>query len=670
VSALETKAAADVYVGVDVGTSQVKTVAVDSQGRVLALARSPTPQASDGYGSVHDPQALWALVQAQVAQVWREAGEGWIRGVAFASIGEEGVFVDGAGRPLYPSLVWYEARETSRSRAFAQAHPDEEVYARTGMAHSPIRTLHKWLWLGEHQPQVVASARWWLSISEYFAFVLGGEPLMSRSQASRTLAWSLVDEAWILPWVEEVGVSPQVLPPVVPSGTVAGTVRAHLLPGVRVAEGARVVVAGHDHPVGASAAGVRETGDVLDSLGTAESLLTPMERARPDREDLEEGLEYGATADGEPHYIMTASQSGRFLKGWAELVGGDARLPALEEQASLVAPGAEGTVFYPPVEAGGGALTGVGPQVRPEVWYRAVLEGWAYRLRWSVEHLARRTGTLPRRIYVIGGGARSTLSLRIRASVLGVPLWALDAPEAVALGAARLAARADGADLDPRLPAHRIEPQDDWREAYQGCTLAGGRRWKAAGKRPCRGGWTLPRASLGQLAEQARRQGRAVGAFNVENWEMAVAVVDEAARVGVPVALQVSEKTLDLYGGARLVGALAALACPWPCTWTTPTRWLAFGKGAAGGSPASCWTDPTFPGTKTWPKPGRRWLWPTRWAWPRKGRLVTWAGKASPTPGAALPSPKRPHALPKKRAWTCWRLPLAPATARCAPATS
>jgi xylulokinase len=458
----------EIYLGVDVGTTHVKVVAAAAEdGRVLATERADTPWTDDGHGPVHEATAVVDLVVALARQAWQRSGEGWVRGLACASIGEEGFFLDARGRPLYPSPVWYLPRESRAAAAFREAHPDPEVYEETGTLHSPIRSLHKWLWLREHHPEVLSAARTWLSVSEYVAHVLGGAPLMSRSQASRTLAWSVRREEWLAAWAQEAGVPPEALPPVVASGTVAGPLRPEALPGVRLAPGAQVAVGGHDHPVGAAGTGVRRRGEVLDSLGTAESLLTPVAQASPSPADRELALEFGATAEGEPFYVGAAAHSGRFLRSLTALVGGPEVMDRLDREAEGVEPGAGGLTFHPPGWLGGvGRLEGVPPELEGARLYRAVLEGWAMLFRHYLQHLEARAGTVGGPIYVIGGGARSLLSLRIRASVVGRPLTVVDNPEAVATGAARLAARSEGIDWAARPPAAVVEPRADWQEAY------------------------------------------------------------------------------------------------------------------------------------------------------------------------------------------------------------
>lgn len=459
-----------VAIGVDVGTTHVKVLALGLGGEILAVGRTDTPVGTDGIGPVHDAQALETVVVRLVHDVL-ERTCGVLTAIAAASMGEEGFWLDAHNEVLYPSLAWYAPRPTAQFVAFAREHGGS-AYERAGILADPIRTLAHWMWLAEHRPDVLAHSTSWLPVSEYLAFRWSGVKVLSRSQASRTLVWDLGREEASGDCLEDLGLRPESLPPVVGSGTILGPLRKDAFPGLARVPDARVVVAGHDHPVGAFAVGVTGAGQVLDSLGTAESLMLPMATARPEAWMMAEGLEFGASCQGLRHYAMVAGHSGAHLKAWTGIVGSDPS--RLEEEAREVPPGSLGLSLIPPGWRTGdpGALLGLGPTTESAVLYRALLEGWAFWARQSLDRLERvatpgLAGLGSRPITAIGGGSQRPLAMEIRAATIGRPIDVCDSSEAVALGCARLAqeAASPGAPA-PAVPCHRVLPDPALRHVY------------------------------------------------------------------------------------------------------------------------------------------------------------------------------------------------------------
>lgn len=474
-----------VVLGVDIGTTHIKVLALSTDGAVLQVARAATPVGDDGAGPVHEAPALEALVTDLAREVTLGAHRS-VQAVACASVAEEGFWLDPDGRVTYPSLAWYVPRPSPAFDAYARSSGDR-AFEQCGTVADPIRTLAKWMWLEAHRPEALRYARTWLSISEYFAYRWSGEKVLSRSQASRMLLWDLQRETVLEEALSAVGRGPDCLPPVVPSGTVLGPLCAHALPGVPRMPDACVVVGGHDHPVGAFAVGVVGDSQVLDSLGTAESLMMPVAQTVPKAWMIAQGLEFGASAQGLPCYVMSAAHSGAHLKAWTGMLGGDTAL--LERAAESVPPGAGGLRLHPPGWHSGstGRLAGLGPGDAAPTVYRALLEGWAFWARSALEALQALQPLRPpesgpgRAITAIGGGSERPLAMQIRASVLDRAIEVVDEPEAVALGSAYLALRALQPDAVPgRGRRHLVLPDPAWRETYQRLYEA----WRAEGSGP------------------------------------------------------------------------------------------------------------------------------------------------------------------------------------------
>jgi xylulokinase len=476
----------DAYLGIDVGTTHVKVVALTPAGE-RSVARAPTPVGDDGAGPVHAPDAIVAIVTTLAREAMAALPGAKVRGACAASIGEEGVALDGAGRPLYPALAWYARRASATGERFRRDHDPAATYAVCGLPQDPIHTLFHWAWLHDRAPDVLRRMRSWLSVSEYVAYALCGVAAMSPSQASRTHLWSPFGGGWQGEWARAVGGDPDALPPVIPSGTILGPLRPAALAGVAVADDAVVVVGGHDHTMGAWAAGVRDPGEALDSLGTAESVfLIAGPRARPTARGRVAALQHGASValpSAQRRHVSGALHSGAGIAAIARLFGRS--LEELEREAAAIEPGSGGLRYAPPPwgEDPRGAFSGVPLETTPGQWFRAALEGWARAATVTLATVAREAHSDVARVVAIGGGSQIGLAMRIRASMLGCPLEVVAEPELVALGAATLAMAAVEPGAAPAPPARApVEPVARWRAVYEARAGAGNHLDRGAGR--------------------------------------------------------------------------------------------------------------------------------------------------------------------------------------------
>jgi xylulokinase len=248
--------------------------------------------------------------------------------------------------------------------------------------------------------------------------------------------------------------------------------------------GIAVAAGGHDHVCGALAAGATTPGALLDSLGTAESLMMCLDHPIDDPWFMQSGYSQGAHVAPGMYYINgSVRASGSSVNWLRKLIGPETPLAALIEEASAVPPGAHGAMFLPHLWLGDaphldtrsrGALVGLSGELDRGAIVRAVLEGLAFEARAGFDPLLQLSGreSYPG-ITAIGGGARNELLLRIKASVMRATLRAIDVQEATSLGAAMLAAIGAGLVVDVadalRHVTHQvrlIEPDPAWVPAY------------------------------------------------------------------------------------------------------------------------------------------------------------------------------------------------------------
>ena len=468
---------APLVIGIDVGTQSLRAIAFDAGGHRVADALRPTPaeMEPDGNG-IYDPNALFDTVIDALIELGRKLAGRPVAGLAVASIGESCVLADADGRPLAPSLVWFDRRPAAMADRVAAAIGPERVFAITGLAADPTLTLCKLLWMRQHWPDAVAGARRLSGIADWIAQRLSGATAMDPSAASRTLMLDVHRRTWSPEMMAVAELNPETLPPICPAGTPLGS----LLPAHRACTGLAgdlvVGVGAHDHLAGSFAAGIVRPGMMLDSMGTAEALLlataAPLRDPAVGRCGFVQGV---IETDTRLAYLGGGINSSGGAMEWLRGLFGGVPRKELIAEAAAVPPGSRGVLFVPhlvyapppaPDFGARGAFLGLTPGTTRGALYRAVLEGLALQTREMIEAMAALPGVArPEVIRAIGGNVRNPLFLAIKASTLGRPIDVVDEPEATALGAALLGGLAAG--LWPTLaaalaglgrPVRRIEP--------------------------------------------------------------------------------------------------------------------------------------------------------------------------------------------------------------------
>jgi sugar (pentulose or hexulose) kinase len=295
-------------------------------------------------------------------------------------------------------------------------------------------------------------------VADLAAFLLTGRLTTDHTLAGRTMAYRLpgggLPESFDADLLAEVGLRPEQLPSV--GGPAAGVTGAGFVHcGLRV--GTPVVVAGHDHAVGAYACGVREPGDVADSLGTAEAVMTVVAGVPDPVAVGRAGMSTVVTVGGRHRAVLAGSSSaGAVLEPWLER--GTAVFDDLPPGPTgvLVLPYLQGRQTPAPDPAAGFRIVGREPSHGPAVLAKATLEGLCLHTRWMLAEQARLAGPATT-VYLFGGAvAANPAWTRIKAQVLSTTLRIVPAVEPVAVGAALVAAVRSG-HADPPGPALAAE---------------------------------------------------------------------------------------------------------------------------------------------------------------------------------------------------------------------
>jgi len=447
-----------VSIGIDLGSSRVKLLALDDAGESLgvALASYPTESRQAGYAE-QNPDRWWDALRLAMSELLARPA---LRGASVAAVGLTGqmhgaVFLDADGSAVRPALMWSDGRAEAEAAEIEERIPRDELVARTGNRSNVSFTAPKIMWVARHEPEVMARTRWIVQPKDALRARMTGEIAGDVSDASATLLFDLRGRHWSDDLCERLEIDRGRLAPLSESEVSAGGLRSEAARALGLPSGISVAVGGADAPAAALGLGLaREQdadGSVLISLGTGGQVLAPVAQPMVDPEGRLHGLCHVVPGQW---CVMAAILSAAASLDWAvrllrpddangarELLAAAAKAPA----------GSDGLLFLPYLRgertphfdpSASGALVGLRIGHGPAEVTRAVLEGVAYALAEGLD-LMRGLGLEPRAGVVAGGGV-NRLWQQIIADVLDMPV-ALGATEhASARGAALLGATAAG----------------------------------------------------------------------------------------------------------------------------------------------------------------------------------------------------------------------------------
>jgi xylulokinase len=451
-------------VGLDVGTTGVKAIAVSPDGEVLARAEEEYPLSTPHPGwAEQDPEDWWRAAERALGGL----------GLAPAGIGLSGqmhglVALDSADRVLRPAILWNDQRTGAECAEIEQRVGLDRLIALTGNRALTGFTAPKLLWLRRHEPDVYARIARVLLPKDYVRLRLTGERATDVADASGTLLFDVAARRWSAEVLDALELPASWLPHALESPAVSGQTRG----GVPVAAGAG------DQAAGALGVGVAEPGRLSVVLGTSGVVFAALPGFEADPQARVHAFCHAVP--GAWHAMGVMLSAAGSLRWLHDAVGG-----AYEElfaEAARWPAGTEGLLFAPYLAGertphadpdARGAFTGLSLRHDRGALVRAVLEGVAYGLRDSLDLLAE-LGVAAQAARVSGGGARSELWLKIVASVLGVPLERTAAEEGAAFGAALLGGVAAGVFGSPQEAIDAcvqvrdtIDPDPSWREQYE-----------------------------------------------------------------------------------------------------------------------------------------------------------------------------------------------------------
>lgn len=465
-----------IFLGVDIGTSSSKGVAVTADGELLATAVREHRVDRPAPGVVEMDGNIWWEEFCSLARELAEHAPDGFAAVGVSGMGPCVQLTDADDNPTTPSALYgVDTRATDQIRELNDELGADAIFERSDSYLSTQSGGPKFRWFAQHRPDEYERSRRFHMPASLIVAKLTGEYVMDRQSASQsTPLYDAATQEWNQEWADVVAPGIE-LPRLGWAGEQAGTVHAAGSEASGVAEGTPVIVGTIDAWAEGLSVGAVDDGDLMLMYGTTMFLVAMTDHR------VQHPTMWGTTSlrEGQWNLAGGMATSGA-ITGWLRELFGSPDYAVLVEEAERSTPGARGLLMLPYFEGertpiqdpfARGTITGLTIGHHRGDLYRAALEATAYGVRHNVETY-RAAGVGIERVIAVGGGTKSTLWPQIVSDVTGLEQHIAEKSVGASYGDAFLAAQlldpsVNIRDWNPAVEVIKPQEYDEYETGYQ-----------------------------------------------------------------------------------------------------------------------------------------------------------------------------------------------------------
>ncbi len=436
--------------GLDIGTSGVKTLLISLEGKIISNKTTSYPLATLHPGwAEQSPYDWWEATVNAIREIvsndYIDANQ--IKGISLSGQMHSSVFLNEKMEVIRAAILWSDTRTSEQCR---------KIYTKAGGLDQLIHyvsnpalegfTAPKILWLKEKEPENYQKVKYILLPKDYIRYRLTGELFTEVSDAAGTLLFDVIKKRWSASLLEKLEIDQNLLPPVLNSFDLAGRITKNIAEQTGLKFGTPVVAGGADNACGAVGSGIIQEGRVMVSIGSSGVVLAQTNNPQADQEGR---IHLFNHACPDSWYMMGVTLSAGMSYEWLQkkLFNRSLDYTKLDQLAEEIEPGSEGLIFLPYLYGertphadadARGVYFGISGKHDQRHFVRSVLEGVTFALKDSLE-LIKDKGVEIKEIRAIGGGAKSGVWQQILADILGEEINLLNVEEGPAFGAALIA---------------------------------------------------------------------------------------------------------------------------------------------------------------------------------------------------------------------------------------
>ena len=436
------------YVGIDLGTSAVKLLLMDGEGKIQKIVSREYPLYFPHPGwSEQKPEDWYEQVMDGMKELIAEADKSKVAGISFGGQMHGLVILDREDQVIRPAILWNDGRTYEECDYLNNVIGKEKLSEYTANISFTGFTAPKILWVKNKEPENFKKIVKIMLPKDYIAYKLTGVNCTDVSDASGMLLMDVKNRRWSKEMCEICGISEEMLPKLYESYECVGTVKPEIARELGIPETVKVAAGAGDNAAAAVGTGTVGDGMCNISLGTSGTIFISSEKFGVDKNN---ALHAFAHADGHYHLMGCMLSAASCNKWWMDEIIGTSDYGAEQKKIGVLG---ENHVYFLPYLMGErsphnnpnarGTFIGMTMDTTRADMTQAVLEGVAFALRDSFE-VAKSLGIKIERTKICGGGAKSPLWKKMIANILNLKVDVIESEEGPALGGAMLAAVACG----------------------------------------------------------------------------------------------------------------------------------------------------------------------------------------------------------------------------------
>lgn len=468
------------YIGIDLGTSSVKLLLMDSDGKILNTVSKEYPLYFPNPGwSEQNPEDWLEQSLIGVDELLEGYNRSDVAGISFGGQMHGLVTLDEADQVIRPAILWNDGRTGKEVAYLNETIGRDKISSYTANIAFAGFTAPKILWMKENEPEKFAKIAKIMLPKDYLAYMLSGSFCTDLSDASGMLLVDVKNRCWSQEMLDICNITAAQLPKLYESYEVVGTLKPEMANRLNLPETVKIIAGAGDNAAAAVGTGTVGEGMCNISLGTSGTIFISSHEFGVDSNN---ALHSFAHADGYYHLMGCMLSAASCNKWWAEDILHSSDFSGEQKDITDDKLG-RNQIFYLPYLMGERSphnnadaramFIGMSMDSTRSDMTQAVLEGVVFGLRDSLE-VAKALGIHLERTKVCGGGAKSPLWKKMIANIMNIKVDVIETEEGPALGAAMLAAVGCGEYPDVKTIADKvvrvietIEPDPELVERYE-----------------------------------------------------------------------------------------------------------------------------------------------------------------------------------------------------------
>ncbi len=447
----------------DCGATNVRSVAVDEKGKIIAQKSLPNnTQVDPSYsgGLIWDVEEIWEKLKTTTKAILAKIDKRTIVAVTVTTFGVDGATMSKTGEMLYPVISWACQRTQPVLDNMDKYISLDKLYSIAGVNVFSFNTINKLIWFKENKPDVLEQMEHFVFMPSLLIHKLCCEFVNDTTIAGTSMLCDIHNRKFSKEIFQTIGIDEK-FPPMVEPGTIIGKIHESASKETGLQKNIPVVVCGHDTQFALFGSGVGENESVLRS-GTWEILMARTPKEQTSKAFLEQGVT-----------IEMDAVNGLFNPGIQWLGSGILEwIKKMFYHSEMDLPNIYETMIAEAEKASkgkldfgidflneNGVIAGLRINAKREDIYRAALEALARKTKDSLEVLEKLGDFTAKSLVVVGGGSKNQLWNQLRANCLNIPVKLINHTETTVLGAAMFAFAGLGINNSPNEARQNVDYQ-------------------------------------------------------------------------------------------------------------------------------------------------------------------------------------------------------------------